>query len=76
MRSDEELETATIRLGGVLVTADDMRRARRVERAIDAQGRPNLEGLDFIPLRSPDGSTWRIRVDNAGALSASKEVPS
>ena len=33
-----------------------------------------LEGRDYLPVRSPDGSTWRIRVDNAGVITATKEA--
>lgn len=46
--------------------------SRRLNRAVTADGRPNLAGLDFLELRSPDGSTWRLRIDNAGVATWKK----
>lgn len=75
MSTNDDLETATIRLAATLEPASALQRARRVDRAISADGRPILEGRDYLPLRSPDGATWRVRVDNAGVLTATKEAP-
>jgi len=47
---------------------------RKVERAIAEDGQVILDGRDYLPLRSPDGSVWRIRVDNAGTITATKET--
>lgn len=47
---------------------------RRVERAIDQAGRVINRAQPFIRLQSPDGSVWRVSVDNAGALQSVKEV--
>lgn len=51
---------------------EDYTRARKVDQAITADGKPNLEGRDFLPLRAPDGSTWRIRVNSDGTLRTAK----
>lgn len=74
MPINEALVKAAEPLVGTLRRREDIDRARRVERAIDNTGAVILEGRDFIPVRSPDGSTWRIRVSNTGVISATKEA--
>ena len=49
-------------------------RARKVDRGLDNEGKPVIDPRDFLSLRSPDGSVWRVRIDNAGVLSAKKEA--
>ena len=71
MAVDETLIKAAMPLARVISDPDTK---RRVERAIANDGSVILDGRDFLPLRSPDGSVWRIRVDNAGVISATKEA--
>ena len=55
----------------------DRRWAAELKRVLDAfMGRAYVAGKDVeleagasVVLRSPDGTRWRIKVDNAGALS-------
>ena len=75
MPIDERLVDAATPLARALRPPEDIRRAHRVDRAIDTQGRVKLEDRDFLPLRSPDGSLWRIRVSNTGTLTATKVTP-
>lgn len=49
-------------------------RARRVDRGLDNQGHPVIDPRDFMSLRSPDGSVWRVRVSNTGVLTTKKET--
>lgn len=72
MPIDERLIDAAMPLVRALRTPDDIRRAHRVDKAIDTQGRATLDDRDFYPIRSPDGALWRIRVSNTGALTATK----
>jgi hypothetical protein len=46
---------------------------RRVNRAIANDGRVIQTAEPFFRLRSPDGSVWRVKIDNAGVLTPSKE---
>lgn len=73
MPINERLVDAAMPIARMMRTPADAERARRVERGLDAQGRPVLDDRDFLPLRSPDGSVWRIRVDNSGVITATKE---
>ena len=75
MVTTNRLEQALEPLAADIRSRDDITRAHRVDRAIDAQGHVKLEDRDFLPLRSPDGSLWRIRVSNTGALTATKVTP-
>lgn len=52
---------------------EDIDRARRVERAIDNAGNVIAKPQPFFRLESPDKSIWRVKVDNAGVITASKE---
>lgn len=73
MRISEDLLKSgepTIR---VLRPREDFDRARRVERAIDNAGHVIQKPQSFVRLASPDGSVWRVKVSNTGALSAVKE---
>ena len=47
---------------------------RKVDRAIGDDGTLAIEAFDFIPLRSPDGSIWRGRIDDTGTLTWTKET--
>ena len=47
---------------------------RRADYALDNKGNVIDRARTFIRLQSPDGSVWRVKVDNAGALSTSKET--
>ena len=56
-----------------LLPKDAIRRQRRVDRAIDETGKPVLDNLDFISVRSADGNLWRIKVSNTGVISVTEE---
>lgn len=75
MPINERLIAAAMPLARALKSDEDIRRAIRVDQAIDHDGKANLHGRDFLPLQSPDGSTWRIRVSNTGVMTATKVVP-
>lgn len=70
MPIDERLITAAEPLASVIFPAEKARREHELEQAV----KQLVEGRDFLPLRSPDGSLWRIRVSNTGALTATKVV--
>ena len=53
--------------------ADDIRRGQRVDRRIGDDSLLIIEPPVFWRTRSPDGSIWRIKVSNTGAITASKE---
>lgn len=72
MTMNERLDDIVSPLAERLLPRENVDALRRVNRGLDNQGRPILDHLDFIPLRSPDGSVWRVRIDNAGVLSAKK----
>lgn len=59
-------------LARALITNEDLQRAERVERGLDNQGNPVLEGRDFIPLRDENGDVWRIRINSSGTIRATK----
>ncbi len=63
---------AAMPIARAIASPEDIRRAIRVDQAIDHDGTPNLKGRSFLPLQSPDGSTWRIRVSNTGVITATK----
>ena len=65
---NEKRDRAADRLAQTLVRREDVVRAHQVDKAIDSQGRPIISGRDFLELVSPDGSVWRLRIDNAGNL--------
>ncbi len=71
----ERLDRACEELVGLVRPSEDIQRNQRVDRAVDTDGRVDLSGRDFLPVKSPDGSTWRIRVDNSGTLTATKVTP-
>ena len=75
MPTNERLIDAAEPIAQAIKSAADIRRSHLVDKAIDPQGRPVIEGWDFIPVRSPDGSTWRIRVSDGGVITASKVTP-
>ena len=56
-----------------LLPREAIRRQRRVDRAIDETGKPVLDNFDFIPIRSPNGQRWRIKVSNTGVISVTGE---
>lgn len=72
MAASEELVSKAEGMARLIRPAAEIERARRIERAIDASGNPVLDDLHALSLRSPDGSLWRIRVDNAGVLTTRK----
>lgn len=72
MPLNERLIVAAMPLVRAFKSDEDIRRAIRVDQAIDHDGTPNLKGRNFLPLQSPDGSAWRIRVSNTGAITATK----
>ena len=46
---------------------------RRVKQAIAEDGRVIQAAEPFFRLLSPDGSVWRVKIDNAGVLNPVKE---
>lgn len=47
----------------------------RVYRATDNQGNVIIKGRTAIELTSPDGTVWRVRVDNSGNLYTAEAPP-
>lgn len=72
MTSRGSLQAAVQDLVRTLIPGEDIQRARRVDHGLDNAGKPILDGRDFLPLRSPDGSVWRIRISDTGMISAKK----
>lgn len=60
-------------LAATLIPAEAIKRDRRVDMAVTNDGKPVLTGRTFLPVLSPDGSTWRITVSNTGVITATKE---
>jgi hypothetical protein len=58
----------------LLVTQEDVDARQRVFRAIDPDGTVDPGVQPWFRLRSPDGSVWRVKVTNAGALTTTKET--
>ena len=73
MPVNEHLVKAFEPVGARLRSREDMDRARRFEQTVDRGGNLIQRAQSFVRLQSPDGSVWRVRVDNAGALSTTKE---
>lgn len=73
MSSSERLVDAAMPIINAMRPREDYDRARRVEAGLDNEGRPIIDNRDFLPLRSPDGSVWRVRISNTGVLSAKRE---
>lgn len=73
MPTNEALIKAAEPLARVLKPREQFDVHRRVNRAIDNAGRVIQDAQPFIRLQSPDGSVWRVKVSDAGALSAVKE---
>lgn len=73
MAINEEMVKASEPLARTLMPREQFDLQRRVNRAIDGAGNIVLRAEPFVRLRSPDGSVWRVKVDNAGALTTSKE---
>ena len=72
MATSERLIDAAEPIARAIKSSADIRRDRLVDRAIDPQGRPVLDDRDFLELTSPDGTVWRIRVDNSGNLTTTQ----
>jgi len=74
MTDNERLVAAAGPIVRALRPPDDIRRARRVDRVIDTAGRVINEARTFVRLQSPDGSVWRVKVTDAGAITTTKET--
>lgn len=70
----EQLRQAARSLSRAISVAQETSITRRTERALDNQGQVVLGYRDFLPIRSPDGSLWRIRVSDTGVITAHKVV--
>lgn len=68
---NERLIAAAGPIVRALKSRQDIDRARRVDQAIDSRGNPIISGWPFLELRSPNGTLWRIRVDDAGNVHTS-----
>lgn len=64
----DRIEVIADRMATVALPDESLQAIERVRRSTDNQGNVRLEGRDFIPLRSPDGTVWRVRVRNDGTL--------
>ncbi len=73
MTSSDDLSRRLSPLARALRPPDDLRRNRRVDRAIDGAGRVIIDPPDFSRQRSPDGSIWRIKVRDDGSIVTAKE---
>ena len=62
----EKLSQATSSLVRALIPREEIDRAHRVDRGLDAQGNPLINDREFLQLKDSDGSgrVWRIRVRN------------
>ncbi len=74
MADNERLVKAAGPIVRAMHSPESVRRAQRVDRAIDNAGRVIQEPRPFVRLRSPDGSVWRLKVSDAGAITATKET--
>lgn len=64
----ERLDRVAQKLARVVIPDKTLDAVERTMRATDNQGNIIISGRDFIPLRSPDGTIWRVRVANDGTL--------
>ena len=71
MTTNPTLSNAARSLVEAVERPTDVRRSHELERML----RELLEGRAFVNLKSPDGSVWRLRINNAGTLTTSKVTP-
>jgi hypothetical protein len=69
---DTRLEKAVESLAARIVSPERIDAERRVRTAINSAGEVIQTPRPFILLRSPDGSVWRVKVSDTGALSSVK----
>ena len=69
---DEQVDAA-MPLARALVTRERVQRDTAVDRALAPDGSPR-QAPEFVAIKSPDGSVWRVRVSNSGTLTATKVV--
>ena len=74
MAATEDLIKAAEPFAQTVRSAEILDLERRADYALDNQGNVIDRARTFIRLQSPDGSVWRVKIDNAGVLSPSKET--
>lgn len=75
MSTNERLIDAALPIVRLNKKAQDFDRDRRIDQAIDAQGRVILDDRDFYPIRStPSGKLMRLRVADDGTVYATEVI--